>query len=231
MTKTNLGLVEYAKAQLGNPYWYGTYGQVGNESILNYVSTRYTSMWGSNRVAKARKNHIGKRVHDCVGLMKGYIWSDSPTSKVVYCAKQDKSANGTYEYAKVKGDIASIPEIPGICVHKNGHVGVYIGNGEVIEARGFDYGVVKTKLNARPWEHWFEYPFVTYIKEETPKYFDKYIGTSGSIVDGLHCIGVDSSFSYRKKIAIANEIKLYVGTAKQNTKMLNLLKKGKLIKP
>ena len=27
MTKTNTGLVSYARANLGNPYWYGTFGQ------------------------------------------------------------------------------------------------------------------------------------------------------------------------------------------------------------
>lgn len=63
------------------------------------------------------------------------------------------------------------------------------------------------------------------------KYFKKYAGTSGSIVAALNSIGATSSFSYRKKIAKANGIKLYVGTAKQNTTLLSLLKKGKLIKP
>ena len=34
MRKTAKGLVKYAKAQLGNPYWYGTFGQKGY-SLLN----------------------------------------------------------------------------------------------------------------------------------------------------------------------------------------------------
>lgn len=51
-----------------------------------------------------------------------------------------------------------------------------------------------------------------------------------SIVDALKQIGIDSSFSNRKKIAIRNNISNYTGTAIQNTKMLNLLKKGKLLK-
>ena len=62
-------------------------------------------------------------------------------------------------------------------------------------------------------------------------YFKKYTGKSGSIADALKSIGAAYSFSYRKKIATKNGIKLYVGTASQNTKMLNLLKEGKLIKP
>jgi hypothetical protein len=35
-----------------------------------------------------------------------------------------------------------------------GHVGMYIGAGQVIEARGADYGVVITKLSDRAWTHW-----------------------------------------------------------------------------
>lgn len=62
-------------------------------------------------------------------------------------------------------------------------------------------------------------------------YFARYCGRSGSIVDALNFIGENSSYSNRKKIASANNIKLYVGTASQNTKMLNLLKQGILVKP
>lgn len=53
---------------------------------------------------------------------------------------------------------------------------------------------------------------------------------SGSIVDGLKSIGVDSSYANRKKIAIANGISNYSGTAAQNTQLCSLAKQGKLIK-
>lgn len=62
------------------------------------------------------------------------------------------------------------------------------------------------------------------------KYYKKYTGNSSSIVTALKKIGVNSSYSNRKKIAKANDIKNYKGTAQQNTTMLNLLKKGKLKK-
>lgn len=67
--------------------------------------------------------------------------------------------------------------------------------------------------------------------KKTTKYYKKYTGSSSSLVDALKSVGVTSTFANRKKIAKANGIKLYVGTSKQNTKMLNLLKKGELIKP
>ena len=49
-----------------------------------------------------------------------------------------------------------------------------------------------------------------------------------SFVDGLKSIGVDSSFANRKRIAAANGINDYKGTALQNMKLLNMLKKGTL---
>ena len=52
--------------------------------------------------------------------------------------------------------------------------------------------------------------------------------TGCSIIDALKSIGVDSSKAFRTKIAKANGIENYTGTASQNKKMLSLLKKGKL---
>ncbi len=51
-----------------------------------------------------------------------------------------------------------------------------------------------------------------------------------SLIDALKSIGVDSSFANRKLIAQTNDISDYQGTASQNTKLLNLLKAGKLKK-
>lgn len=53
---------------------------------------------------------------------------------------------------------------------------------------------------------------------------------STSIVDGLKSIGVDSSMANRKKIASANGINGYIGTAAQNEKLLSLARKGALKK-
>ena len=51
-----------------------------------------------------------------------------------------------------------------------------------------------------------------------------------SIVEALNQINVDSSYTYRKKLAKANGIDNYTGTTTQNIRLLNLLKNGKLIK-
>ncbi len=74
-----------------------------------------------------------------------------------------------YQAAKEKGSISSIPEIPGLAVWHSGHIGVYIGNGEVIEAMGTKYGVVRTKLASRGWTHWLKIPYIKYEEEKSDK--------------------------------------------------------------
>lgn len=52
-----------------------------------------------------------------------------------------------------------------------------------------------------------------------------------SIDDALKAVTGNYGFSFRAKIASANKMSGYRGTASQNNKMLKLLKQGKLIKP
>jgi hypothetical protein len=72
------------------------------------------------------------------------------------------SANGLRNACKVKGEMSTMPEVPGLLVFYNGHKGVYVGNGEVVEARGRKYGVYKTKLADRPWTSWGYAPDIDY---------------------------------------------------------------------
>ena len=61
-------------------------------------------------------------------------------------------------------------------------------------------------------------------------YYPKYKGKSKSLVDALKSLGINSGKNNRKRIATLNGIKNYTGTATQNTKLRNLLKRGTLIK-
>ena len=51
-----------------------------------------------------------------------------------------------------------------------------------------------------------------------------------SIVDSLKQINIDSSYSYRSKLASANGISNYIGSAEQNLLLLDKLRKGQLKK-
>ena len=157
--KTAKGLVEYAKAQLGLPYWYGTFGQKATAELYAAKKKQYPELYKSWNDFPTQ---YGKRVHDCVGLIKGYLWSDTTTSTPKYNSSQDVSANGMLARCKENGGIGSMPDVPGILVFMDGHVGVYIGGGFVIEARGHQYGVVKTALRSRPWKWWGKCPWIDY---------------------------------------------------------------------
>lgn len=159
--KTNLGLVEYCKRQLGLPYWWGTFGQIATKTLYEQKKRQYPNQYLANDF----KNQIGKRVHDCVGLIKGYMWSDEK-GHITYNANQDKDVSGMIKQCSEIGSVNVIPEIPGLLVFMKGHVGVYIGNGKVIEAKGHAYGVCETELKKRPWETYGKLSWLEYIEEE-----------------------------------------------------------------
>jgi len=169
---TNIGLVEYARKALAEKWGYvwGTFGQLLSESLFQQKLQQYPEQVG-NFKSFIRTNWLGRKVTDCVGLIKGYYWSENGTLK--YNPINDVNANTMLSVAKDKGLIASIPDIPGICVQKKGHIGVYIGNGQVIEARGTKYGVVQTPLRgtgSTPWTHWLKCPYIEY--EELERFTD-----------------------------------------------------------
>jgi len=210
--KTNKGLIDFAASKLGTPYVYGMKGAVMTRAKYNWLKKTYGSLVWDSDVKK-----VGKVCTDCSGLISWY------TGK-------EKSSSMFKAEAKVVHPISTVENAPvGAAVWRKGHIGIYVGKGYAIEARGSAYGVVKTKIAKRDWTHWFLLNDITY--EAAKEYFKKYTGASGSIVDALASIGAETSFSYRKTIAKANGITGYVGTASQNTTMLQKLKKGTLIKP
>lgn len=168
MTKTNTGLVEYALAQLGKPYWWGTFGQVASAGLLVQKRTQYPDRY--NTYGDECKKQFGQKVHDCVGLIKGYLWCDTPDSEPIYKAAQDVAVSGLFTVCPENGSIDTMPDLPGVCVFMAdmSHVGVYIGNGEVVEATGHARGVVKTKLAGRGWGLWGKPRWISYTDAATP---------------------------------------------------------------
>ena len=80
----------------------------------------------------------------------------------------------------------------------------------------------------------YGHPDYSLVTGSTPSvsYYSKCKSTCDSLVDALSSVGVkDTSKAFRTKIAKANGIASYSGTASQNEKLLKLLKQGKLIKP
>ena len=159
------GLVEYCKKALKMTTYY-MYGAIMRPLTTAYIDGRakaYPSHYSASRV-KFLKSKVGSGYGcDCVGLIKSYYWGGLGSPK--YRQNTDVSANGMYQAAKTKGNINTLPERPGVCVHMDGHIGVYTGDGKVIECTSntrFGDGVCETKLKDRKWEHWLYCPYIGY---------------------------------------------------------------------
>lgn len=170
-------LVEYCKKQVNvkSVYMWGSFGQTVTKDFVNQKKKQYPAKYTANMVTYLSQFY-GKNVRawDCVGLIKSAVWNDYRTGNTKdYKAAQDIGADYAYNISKVKGDISTLPEVPGIILHMAGHVGVYIGNGEVIESTpAWKNGVQKTKLSQRKWKHWFQFPYVEYPVENVDKSID-----------------------------------------------------------
>jgi hypothetical protein len=170
---TDAGLVAFViKALLEKwGYVYGTTGQIFTPAILERKLIQYPNQIKkhldfikANYLKKDEDGNYCVITTDCVNLIKAYIWQndDKPGD---YDPDTDLySADAMFEAATVKGTIDTMPDVPGLAVRLPGHIGVYIGDGKVIEARGTRYGVVQTELDERPWTHWLEVPGITYLK-------------------------------------------------------------------
>lgn len=166
-TKNNLDLVTWAIRAEENKwgYVYGTYGNVLTFLRLDEKAMQYPDEVGSQREFIENK-WLKKRTADCVGLIKGYAWFN-PTLSTIEIGTHgmpDISANTMYEEATEKGTIDTIPEIPGLAVWHDGHIGIYIGGGQVIQAASTQSGVIKNNLTDTAWTHWLKIPHITYME-------------------------------------------------------------------
>lgn len=150
---------------------------------MAYDYTKATDLvrWCEEQYNKSTKYELGGigryrngvRIFDCIGLIKCFLWHDYSSSNANYYGKTapDLDANGYFNSAKEKGPISTIPEQKGIIVFQNDHVGVYVGNGVVIEATASWNGKVQksyfkgnhSRINKRTsWTHWFKLPQLNY---------------------------------------------------------------------
>ena len=146
-------------------YWMGTCCYPCTKELYLRKRAQYPAHYGRNRAARYQADiAAGAMCADCVGLIKGYGWLDPDDHEVHYGTNgmPDIGADTMYYNASEKGSISTIPEIPGLAVWKSGHIGIYIGNGQVIHASGTMIGVIQSPLGETGWTHWLKIPYINY---------------------------------------------------------------------
>lgn len=87
------------------------FGQIATQTLLDQKRRQYPKQY----TATDFKEQFGYRVHDCVGLIKGYLWNNDQ-GKLTYLLDQDKDVSGMLQHCNEIGDIKSIPEVKGLLV-------------------------------------------------------------------------------------------------------------------
>lgn len=163
------GLVAYCKEalNLSTVYMWGGLMRIATNSYIKMLADLYPSKYSASR-----KSYLETRIAksygcDCVGLIKSYYFGGVGSPE--YQLSKDLNTTGFYGVATEKGCITDIPETPGLITYMEGHVGVYIGHGKVIECTmnpKYGDGVVETPLKGRGWTHWLKLPYITYDKTD-----------------------------------------------------------------
>lgn len=134
--------------------------QTLTEQLIASMQKMYPKTVTKEYVQKARsKAMVGKICTDCSGLIYGYRGKNVGSSQL-------------YQNASKKIPIAKSDSFPiGTVVWKSGHVGIYIGkeNGipMVVEAKGINYGVVKTRLKDTNWVYGLLFNDISYADVKT----------------------------------------------------------------
>jgi hypothetical protein len=161
---------------------WGTFGMKITESLVKQKSKEFPSWYAG------KTDHFNSMVDsdiwafDCVGLIKGVLWGwtaeDELLGGAVYKTNTvpDVTANGLKErLIHFSTDFSTI--VAGEAVWIKGHIGVYVGNGKVIEATNrWESKVLETVcLNvtdkgpddyARKWYGHGKIPWVDYIERD-----------------------------------------------------------------
>ena len=156
--------------------WHTQWTQSAQNSKVSYMQKKYGSNWKTSESAKNDDSYtaamygakwIGHWVTDCSGLfywafkeLGGYMYHGSNTMWSKYCTSQGKLSHGKRADGQELKPGTAVFVLKG--TSNRSHVGLYIGNGIVIEASGTKVGVITTQITNTKWCEWGELKGVDY---------------------------------------------------------------------
>lgn len=168
-------------------YMWGTYGQKLTHALIDYKANQYPKHNTPARVARHKKL-VGQNytAWDCVGLIKGILWGWDKDKGVSYRGNAlvpDVGSDSMYRNYTTHQSTSFQGILPGEAVWVPGHIGIYIGDGLVIEAtsrsgNGFTDNVMISALGnigavkgypTRSWTHHGRLKWVEYDAKPTPE--------------------------------------------------------------
>ena len=154
---TGEGLVNHAKKLIGTNYFYGCKMKKLTESFMMSMHKAYHNIVTTQYMQKARnKGMVGKVCVDCSGLISSY------TKKVL-------GSSQLYSQAYTRLPISQYHTFAqGVVLWRKGHVGVFTKEGNkyyVIEAKGIDYGCVKSVFDPSKWTCGLTFSWIKYNYE------------------------------------------------------------------
>jgi LysM repeat protein len=171
--------VAYHKDRWG--YVLGGQGELYTEELAKKWANARRSAKTAAYFLKSAKQWYSppKRIVDCSGLIVQAFRAFIP-------GYADRSANAFKAQFVKSGAIGEIPETAGLAVWKDGHIGVYLGDGKVCESRGVAYGVVISDLKTQKWTHYgklkgveYDDTYVVFRKEQKPVTYQVYTVKKG----------------------------------------------------
>ena len=158
-------LVQYAVNAVGGGYCWGADGQTCSPAVRRELAGRTSNTETKNNLLGLCAKWDGKKIWDCSGLFRG-AWR-------TLLKYRSGGATGIYnKWCSMTGTIGTLPDEPGIAVFRGApsnmeHIGLYIGGGEVIDARSSAKGVVRGTLESYGrWKYWGRLEDVDYSENE-----------------------------------------------------------------
>lgn len=157
---TASGLVSFAREALGCGYIYGAYGQVNTARFRNGRAELYPQYAELIRLFGGTWD--GLPAYDCIGLFKAYILSTGAQVDI----REANTSNAWAAWVEASGPLEGATLAPGMALFRvEGprmlvkHIGIYVGEGRVIHARGTRWGVVEDSL-PNVFTHWATFKWV-----------------------------------------------------------------------